>query len=33
MAMESIEGSATAKWLLSASTVAVERHDWMESKR
>jgi hypothetical protein len=32
-ATESIEGSAPAKWLLSASTVTVERHGWMESKR
>jgi hypothetical protein len=32
-ATESIERSAPAKWLLPASTVTVERHDWMESKR
>jgi hypothetical protein len=30
---ESIERSTTAKWLLSASTVTVERHGWSRSVR
>jgi hypothetical protein len=33
IAIVAIERATAAKWLLSASTVTVERHGWMESKR